>query len=77
VTEQGKSVSKKVKKGCPQGRILTPLLWNLVINSLIILINSIPADSEGFAGDVNFLIRGIVIDTIVNIGQQCLDKIRD
>ena len=77
VTVQGKSVSKKVKKGCPQGGILSPLLWNLVINSLIILLNSTPADSEGFADDVNFLIRGIDIDTIVDIGQQCLDKIRD
>ncbi|CAL4095421.1 unnamed protein product [Meganyctiphanes norvegica] len=77
VTVQGKSVSKKVKKGCPQGGILSPMLWNLVINSLIILINSTPADSEGFADDVNLLIRGIDIDTIINIGQQCLDKIRE
>ena len=53
VTVQGKSVSKRVKKGCPQGGILSPLLWNLVINSLIILLNSTPADSEGFADDVN------------------------
>ena len=77
VTVQGKSVSKRVKKGCPQGGIMSPLLWNLVINSLIILINSTPADSEGFADDVNLLIRGIDIDTIVDIGQQCLDKIRE
>ena len=77
VTVQSKSVSKKVKKGCPQGGILSPLLWNLVINSLLILINSTQADSEGFADDVNFLIRGIDIDTIVDIGQQCLNKIRD
>ena len=77
VTVQGKSVSKRVKKGCPQGGILSPLLWNLVINSLLILINSTQADSEGFADDVNFLIRGIDIDTIVDIGQQCLNKIRD
>ena len=77
VTVQGTSVSKRVKKGCPQGGILSPLLWNLVINSLIILINSTPADSEGFADDVNLLIRGIDIDTIFDIGQQCLDKIRE
>ena len=77
VSAQGISVSKTVKKGCPQGGILSPLLWNLVINSLIILINSTPADSEGFADDVNLLIRGMDIDTIMNIGQQCLDKIRD
>ena len=77
VTVQGKSVSKTVKKGCPQGGILSPLFWNLVINSLIILINSTPADSEGFADDVNFLIRGMDINTIMDIGQQCLDKIRE
>ena len=77
MTVQGKSVSKKVKKGCPQGGILSPLLWNLVINSLLILINSTQADAEGFADDVNFLVRGIDIDTIVDIGQQCLNRIRD
>ena len=59
------------------GGILSPLLRNLVINSLLILINSTQADSEGFADDVNFLIRGIDIDTIVDIGQQCLNRIRD
>ena len=51
-------------------------MWNLVINTLIILINSTPADSEGFADDVNLLIRGIDLNTILNIGQQCLDRIR-
>ena len=76
VSVQGKSVSKRVKTGCPQGGILSPLLWNLVINTLIILINSTPADSEGFADDVNLLIRGIDLNTILNIGQQCLDRIR-
>ena len=77
VTVQGISVSKRVKKGCPQGGIMSPLLWNLVINSLILLINSTPADSEGFADDVNFLIRGIDIDTIIDICQQCLDRISE
>ena len=32
-------------------------------NPLIILLNSTPADSEGFAGEVNFLIRDNDIDT--------------
>ena len=56
---------------------MLPLLWNLVINSLILLINSTLADSEGFADDVNFLVRGIDIDTIIDICQQCLDKISE
>lgn len=77
VTVQGVSVSKKVKKGCPQGGIMSPLLWNLVINSLILLINRSSADSEGFADDVNLLVRGIDIDTIIDICQQCLDRIRE
>ena len=77
VTVQSKSVSKTVRKGCPQGGILSPLLWNLVIDSLLEMINSTPADSEGFADDVNLLIRGIDIDTIIDIGQQCLNRIRD
>ena len=77
VAVQGISVSKRVKKGCPQGGIMSPLLWNLVINSLIILINSTAADSEGYADDVNLLVRGIDIDTIFDIAQQCLNRIRE
>ena len=77
VTIQGKVLSKRVKKGCPQGGILSPLLWNLIINSLIILINSTPADSEGFADDVNLLIKGLDLKTVLDIGQQCLNKIRE
>ena len=61
----------------PSGRNYVASLWNLVINSLIILINSTPADSEGYADDVNLLVRGIDIDTIVDIAQQCLNRIRE
>ena len=66
VTVQGKTVSKKVNKGCPLGDILSSLLWNLFINSLIILINSTPVDSEDFANDVIIIIIIIIINLYLN-----------
>jgi retron-type reverse transcriptase len=31
----GSSLTAKVIKGCPQGGVLSPLLWNLVVDRLL------------------------------------------
>ena len=35
ITLHGVSLSRKIHKGCPQGGILSPLLWNLTLNTLL------------------------------------------
>ena len=44
----------KIVKGCPQGEILTPFPWNLVVGSLLNYTkNRIPSDIQAFADDLS------------------------
>ena len=43
----------KITRGCPQGGILSPFLWNLVVDSLLSYTkHKIPCDLQGFADDL-------------------------
>lgn len=49
-------ITAKVKKGCPQGGVLSPLLWTLVVDDLIIELNKIPGVyAQGYADDIVIL----------------------
>ena len=42
-----------ISRGCPQGGILSPFLWNLVVDSLLTYTkDKIPCDLQGFADDL-------------------------
>ena len=46
----------RIVKGCPQGGILSPFLWNLVVDSLLSYTREkIPCDMQGFADDLALL----------------------
>lgn len=47
-----------VKKGCPQGGIISPLLWDLVIDSLLNDLNGKGYSTIGYAGDITIPITG-------------------
>jgi Reverse transcriptase (RNA-dependent DNA polymerase) len=47
-----------VRKGCPQGGILSPLLWNMVVDQLLRRLNEAHLWAQGFADDVVILING-------------------
>ena len=52
----GNSKTLKLHKGCPQGGILSPFLWNLVIDSLLnYKRDQIPCDMQAFADDLTLL----------------------
>jgi ribonuclease HI len=78
----------KITKGCPQGGILSPFLWNLVVDSLLSFTrNRIPCDLQGFADDLALLaiteapnrsgIQGFDADTLREMTQKSLDSIND
>ena len=46
-----------VNKGCPQGGVLPPLLWCLVIDELIADLNDRQYQTEGFSDDIATVIR--------------------
>jgi ribonuclease HI len=63
-------------RGCPQGGILSPLLWNLVMNNLFSYTrDKIPCDLQGFADDLILTASGFDADTLRDVTQKSLNAI--
>ncbi|KAI3378370.1 hypothetical protein SNEBB_006622, partial [Seison nebaliae] len=68
-----KSKSKSVMKGCPQGGVLSPLLWNLVMDSLLAINEEQRGvHAQAYADDVTILQSGPIVGTVANLVQQNL-----
>ncbi|KAL0810531.1 hypothetical protein ABMA28_010652 [Loxostege sticticalis] len=48
----------RVVRGCPQGGILSPILWNIVVDSLLRTLNERGYTTVGYADDLAILING-------------------
>jgi retron-type reverse transcriptase len=46
------SLTTRVAGGCPQGRVLSPLLWNLVVDELFYGLNNQGLCFMGYADDI-------------------------
>ena len=60
--------------GCPQGGVLSPFLWNIVLDSLLILLDTIN-ELLAFADDLAIILMGIDLSTLRDLGQAYLRKI--
>ena len=47
-----------VSRGCPQGGVLSPLLWCLVVNNLLARLNEGNVYTQGYADDICLLAVG-------------------
>ena len=64
------------ERGCPQGGILSPLLWNLVVDELLCHTrDNMPCDIQAFADDIVLLARGFDADTLREVTQKSLNTI--
>ena len=86
---QGKKRVISIRRGCPQGGILSPFLWNLVINDLLEYTrDKIPCDLQGFADDISLVsvvtapkkpsghnCQGFDTDTLREVTQKSLNSI--
>ena len=84
---QGERRTIAIRRGCPQGGILSPFLWNLVVNELLEYTrNNIPSDLQGFADDLALVSiitaprrtngrQGNDIDTLREVSQKSLNNI--
>ena len=54
----GEKIKRKVVKGNPQGGILSPFLWNCVLNSLLIDLRNRSFHVQAYANDVAILVTG-------------------
>lgn len=64
------SLSATVPQGCPQGGVLSPLIWSIVVDSLLVLLNSSGYFTVGYADDIVILIRGKHLITVTEVMQQ-------
>ncbi|KAL5264058.1 hypothetical protein ACHWQZ_G005228 [Mnemiopsis leidyi] len=69
------SLTRKVTKGSPQGGVLSPLLWNLTLNTFLNSLGIHSSFIQAFADDLVILIRGICKSTITEVAQQHLNNI--
>lgn len=60
----GSSIKLGVTRGCPQGGILSPILWCMVIDSLLAKLNDSGLFAQGYSDDVSTLICGNFVATI-------------
>jgi hypothetical protein len=58
------SVRVLVNRGCPQGGILSPLLWHMVVNGLLRRLHNAHYQAQGYAADVVLLQKGKFVSTL-------------
>lgn len=64
---EDKTRQARVAKGCPQGGVLSPLLWNMVVNDLITKLNNSHHYAIGYADDIAILTSGIHAGTVCDV----------
>src|SRR5665811_1964038 len=73
----GESMTKTVERGCPQGGVLSPILWNLVIDELLVIIGEEYPQSclNSFADDLALYNTGIDLQTVSYDTQRAIKRI--
>lgn len=66
------AVKVSVRKGCPQGGVLSPLLWCLVLNGLLKELENEGIFAQGYADDIAIVISGKFPNTVSGLMQRAL-----
>ena len=61
-----------LNRGCPQGGVVSPLCWNLVVDSLLGELNDARLYSQGYADDICILLEGFCLRTVSELMQRAL-----
>lgn len=72
-----RSATVTAVKGCPQGGVLSPLLWSIVVDSLLNKLNQKGFETQGYADDLVITIRGRHDRTISSLMQNALNVVND
>lgn len=67
------SITVTATKGCPQGGVLSPLLWSLVVDALLNKLTQLGYEIVGYADDIVLIIRGKCDATMSSRLQTALD----
>jgi hypothetical protein len=69
----GSSLTARVTGGCPQGGVLSPLLWNLVVDRLLTAANDLGFNTFSYADDIVIIVQGKFPHTVREIMQEALN----
>jgi hypothetical protein len=61
--------------GCPQGGVLSPLLWNLVVDRLLTITNDLGFCTYGYADDIVIIVHGKFAHIVREIMQEALNMV--
>jgi len=65
----GQSYTVSTTRGCPQGSVLSPLLWSLLVDELLERLNRRGILCQGYADDIVITARGKYEETLCDIIQ--------
>jgi hypothetical protein len=68
----GSSLTAQVVGGCPQRGVLSPLLWNLVVDRLLVATNDLGFSTFGYADDI---VQGKSAHTVRELMQGALNVV--
>jgi len=71
----GSNLTAKVLGGCPQGGVLSPLLWNLVVDRLLMITNDLGFSTYGYAYNIVIIVQGKFAHTVREIMQEALNVV--
>jgi hypothetical protein len=71
----GSSLTARVVGGCPQGGVVSPLLWNLVADRLLTTTNDLGFSTFSYADDIVIIVQGKSVHTITEIMQKALNVV--
>ena len=75
VTLNGSSVGLVISRGCPQGGVLSPLLWCLVADDLLVRLSGGGVFIQGYADDICLLMVGKFPNTVLGLMQWALSSV--
>ena len=68
-------LSRSVRRGTPQGGVISPLLWLLVIDSVLVELDKRGVKVVAYADDVVILVSGMFLDIISDIMTNALNSL--
>ena len=71
----GENITRIPTRGSPQGGVLSPLIWNLIMDTLLTQFNGTAVKVVGYADDVLIMVAGKDLDTMGSIISRALKEI--
>lgn len=74
---QGEEITRIPKRGSPQGGVLSPLIWILIMNTILPFFRGGPIKIVGYADDIILLVAGKHPPTLVELMNEALKEVLD